>query len=592
MSWRPLQILRNLGRGLNITPVHSRAISPAFQTWVDLSLRPALIADVSGRVQYSNQHAQAALPSGELPQAVCAALAKAGATLTAQITNFSTGGQAGKSIDDSRRVFEAHIVPLSGSEADHEPYFMVSARDMTLEVNFTNMLTESRRRYKDLVECSVDFAWETDADGKFCFVSSHGALGYPAKWLDGVHVHSLLEDEDLMATNPFVARERVEDIQIKLKDKDGQLATVSVCALPIHDSGGEWVGARGVCRDITLICEYQEREHILDTLIKAIRDYVDPEEMLREAVRLTAEALHAPLCTVMRCTDQDGVNAVHTYDAGTIDGVHILQKYAERQVTHMVENPTSPVHLLAETSNKGLMMVASLSRHNRRVNGAMCLARPHDVGSWTEKDRLLLQGVTDYIGIAIAQISAQETLKMMARTDELTGLLNRRGFQEHVEPRLVATHRSSRAGALIYIDLDNFKQINDSHGHERGDAVLQALGAYLDRHIRGSDYCARFGGDEFAIWLDETSPEGASNRAEELLAFSAELQKIGGVSDAPLSMSLGIVMTTPSNHNETLSTLLDRADKAMYRVKKDGKASFVIAPQTEAQDQAQIEKIG
>jgi diguanylate cyclase (GGDEF)-like protein/PAS domain S-box-containing protein len=552
---------------------------------VDRSSLLALVVETTGAMVYRNGPASV-LPDDALPERLKSAVLAAGESGAARVVTFSLPLAARShqiaNAPDGERLYEAHVVPLFNAGAHGMRQILVTAREITLEVNLCNMLTESRKRYKDLVECSVDFAWETDAGGILTFVSSIGALGFPAGWLEGLDSRSLLPDGE--ETNPFVSTDPLNEVKFRLKDHNGDLATVSICVVPIFNDEGDWIGARGVCRDITLICEHEdalkqarERAHLLNTLIKSIRDCVDPESMLHEAARQTANALNAPLCTVLRYTPSLSLNASYTHDDGSQDGVDFLTKYAERRVGRMMrDHPHDMALPIFETSGKGLNMAAVLTRHNHHVNGALCLARPAEAGPWTEQERSLLIGVTDYVAIAIAQFAAQEKLKMLARTDDLTGLMNRRGFIEQVEPRLAALARSHKKSALLYIDLDNFKQINDCYGHDRGDAVLRTLGIYLDGHTRGSDCCARLGGDEFAIWLDNATRDGAIKRAEELLGLADQLNAIAGRTDMPLSLSVGIVITDP-DRQETLGALLDRADQAMYGVKRRGKSSYVVA---------------
>ena len=549
-----------------------------------MATQPTIVTDASARVIYHNAAARDVVDPSELPESLQDAVMAACDTDIGQTANFSVASPAPDAGLDAKRLFEAQVVPLSHAGSGAARQVLITSRDITLDVNLCNTLAESRRRYKDLVECSVDFAWETDIDGKLCFVSSQGALGFPARWLEGQDSRVLLKDSSPDALNPFMSMEPLNEATFQLKDNHGETATVSICVVPIFSDDGEWCGARGVCRDITLICEHEDalrqardRAHLLNSLIKSIRDCVDPESMLREAARQTALALNAPLCSVLRYTPGLTLSATHTHDDGTVADVEVLQKYAERQVARMLEAPEAEGQFLAETEGKDLMMMATLTRHNHKVNGAMCLARPMGAGPWSERDRSLLIGVTDYVAIAIAQFEAQDRLRLLARTDELTGLMNRRGFVEHVEPRLMALRRLHRSGALLYIDLDNFKQINDRYGHDRGDTVLKSLGVYLDGHTRGSDYCARLGGDEFAIWLDNATTAGAVKRAEELLQLARSLNEIAGETEEPLSLSVGIVVSNPADPKETLTGLMDRADHAMYGVKRCGKSSYVVA---------------
>lgn len=552
-------------------------LPPELEHWIDHLPEPALIADERGGVVRANEAATLFLENDALPEALT--------DLAAQVFQGAGTHSTTHCIhnDEYQRLFQVQAVPLFGERDDPARRVMFHAREITMETNLTAALSDSRRRFKELVDCSVDFAWETDADGRFVFVSEDGALGLPAGWLEGRAASDLMaESARDPAADPFQCRSRINEEEIKLVDKDGAVATVLVSAVPILGPDGTWIGARGVCRDVTLIREHEEalrqareRERIVASLVAAIRDRIEPEMMVKEAALQVAGVLQAPLCTIMRMK-RGNLACVHTYEDGRTRGLGALQQYAERQVNRAAKEPESDPHMPPELSSQGLLMTAVLTRHDRRVNGAICLARPAEKGTWSENDRRLLEGVSDYVGIAIAQIGSHEKLRRLSRTDELTGLLNRRGFQDHVEPRIRALARAGQQGALIYIDLDFFKEVNDRFGHDRGDLVLKTLGIYLDGHTRGSDYCARLGGDEFAVWLDNTTRAGAIQKAERLLALKQDLQEVAGVTDPPLSMSLGIVLTDPGVEDD-LNGLFDRADQAMYSAKNQGKSGYAVA---------------
>lgn len=156
-------------------------------------------------------------------------------------------------------------------------------------------------------------------------------------------------------------------------------------------------------------------------------------------------------------------------------------------------------------------------------------------------------------------------LERMAMTDPLTGLLNRRGFEADLKRTLAAARRYTERGALIYIDLDEFKAINDTHGHEAGDAVLVAVADALGRNVRDGDRVARLGGDEFCVLLTRVDREVALIRAETLdrivngIAFDWQGATIR------VRASLGFQPFGPDDH---LKDLLGNADRAMYAAKR------------------------
>ncbi|MGE4529346.1 MAG: GGDEF domain-containing protein, partial [Rhodospirillaceae bacterium] len=211
------------------------------------------------------------------------------------------------------------------------------------------------------------------------------------------------------------------------------------------------------------------------------------------------------------------------------------------------------------------------------VNGAIILWRELSRVPYDDDDRILLSDLSAQVGIAIEQISNHDHILALSRTDALTGLFNRRAFIEEVERRTARLRHEKRSAALVYVDLDNFKMVNDVHGHKRGDEALMAVKRLLLAGTRPTDLVARLGGDEFAVWMDGATREIAETKAQRLLASGAALESFSGSVDRVLSMSLGIAIYDPDS-SEGIDALLSRADGAMYLGKHSGKGSYRIAP--------------
>ncbi len=161
----------------------------------------------------------------------------------------------------------------------------------------------------------------------------------------------------------------------------------------------------------------------------------------------------------------------------------------------------------------------------------------------------------------------ERRLTRMATVDELTGLLNRRSGMSALSLAIQSSERSREPMSLVLLDIDHFKYINDSLGHQVGDEVLKALGTFLKSNLRGGDHAVRLGGEEFAIILPGTDRRGAVAQAERL--FNA----IGQVADAVegvhrMTVSMGVVTR---REDELADSLLKRADALMYRAKSAGR---------------------
>ncbi len=180
----------------------------------------------------------------------------------------------------------------------------------------------------------------------------------------------------------------------------------------------------------------------------------------------------------------------------------------------------------------------------------------------------LVQEVLAYASEAEQQLADQKQrishLESLAVTDELTGLLNRRGFQEALDRTLAEAARYDETGLLAFIDLDGFKDVNDTHGHEAGDDVLRAVADCLIEELRSTDYVARLAGDEFVL-LFVRADRAARERA---LALRSKLNRLmvpyrGDLIRVRASMGIQTYGKTSA-----ASDLLRRADKAMYRDKE------------------------
>lgn len=161
---------------------------------------------------------------------------------------------------------------------------------------------------------------------------------------------------------------------------------------------------------------------------------------------------------------------------------------------------------------------------------------------------------------------AKRIAEMHARTDELTGLANRRAFNESASALLKLDQRERRPTSLVLFDLDDFKLINDSHGHSAGDAVLRQVAESLSGVLRASDVTARLGGDEFAILLPGTDAESARQTAQKVHDALDQSPPRHEGRALPVTLSMGI-----AGQAGTLEAMLIAADRAMYAAKRAGK---------------------
>jgi diguanylate cyclase (GGDEF)-like protein len=194
---------------------------------------------------------------------------------------------------------------------------------------------------------------------------------------------------------------------------------------------------------------------------------------------------------------------------------------------------------------------------------------------FADDTKQLAEWLAAQAGIALENARLHDLVQRQANTDDLTGLVNRRRFLEALEREVEQAAQLGGDLAIVLLDLDDFKGINDRFGHHSGDRVLEAVGIALQNHIRNIDLAARLGGEEFALLLPETSSSDAVLVAERLCR-SLSVRPLAWVEGNPLSStaSVGVANYLPGDSGEDLLRL---ADAALYRAKREGKNRVRVA---------------
>jgi two-component system cell cycle response regulator len=216
---------------------------------------------------------------------------------------------------------------------------------------------------------------------------------------------------------------------------------------------------------------------------------------------------------------------------------------------------------------------------DRQQTGVFFLRRTQDQPPLTGEDVAFADAV---ITAAVAVIqraqviestrSENARLEQLAHTDPLTQVLNRRALTERLTREMERSLRYDTCVALLMIDIDHFKRVNDTHGHLVGDDVLRDVAALLNVTVRGTDMVARYGGEEFLVVLPETDDEGAAAFAERIRERIEQHPLTGRANDCELRVTASIgVATFPAARIESVEDLFARADAALYRAKADGR---------------------
>jgi diguanylate cyclase (GGDEF)-like protein len=209
-------------------------------------------------------------------------------------------------------------------------------------------------------------------------------------------------------------------------------------------------------------------------------------------------------------------------------------------------------------------------------------ARPSETNTaWlSEPKQRLVVAMADHTALALANLRLRDTLRSQSIRDPLTGLHNRRSLEETLERELLRARRAEWPVGLLMLDLDKFKAINDTFGHDAGDEVLKGVAHVLQTRLRGTDLVCRYGGEEFVIVLPQLSLAGTLERGDNIrrmvkgLTLSHRTRSLGRV-----SVSIGAASFP--EHGGTLGDLLEAADAALYRAKAKGGDAVEVAVATE-----------
>lgn len=208
------------------------------------------------------------------------------------------------------------------------------------------------------------------------------------------------------------------------------------------------------------------------------------------------------------------------------------------------------------------------------ILGVFHLRLDHD-GDFQQVTEQLGVITTERISLAIANLRLRESLRMQSIRDPLTGLFNRRYMEETLERELHRMARHKRALGLIMLDIDHFKQFNDTYGHLAGDSILQKIGHVLKESTRGEDIACRFGGEEFILILPEANSDSIIQRAEHLRETIHDLTVLyHGQEMGRVSVSVGI--SCYPVHGITTEELIRAADAALYQAKQFGRNRTVL----------------
>ncbi len=404
-------------------------------------------------------------------------------------------------------------------------------------------------------------------------------FGYTKDEAIGANIDRLLAPtkdgliEEALALTHRIADGQTDSIETVRRRKDGSHVQVSILGTPIR-MGGEQVAVYGIYRDIT--------------------DRKEAEMALAEA-RQRVEQLHEAAGRLERAESEDDVYRIVMEAAERIlgfshcaidvarNGLLITQAVSSETPKERIRRtPIAKAGIAGEVYHEGKTSIDNNVRASRLSERAskpiqslisvpigsvgVFQAALDTPGAFSEDDARHLEILLGHTAEALARLNLQQELIDQAIRDPLTGLFNRRYFNEVIEQETLRATRYDHPLGLLMIDVNRFKEINDSLGHQTGDDVLREIARVLQASVRETDFVVRYGGDEFLVVLTETGEEAdqAAQRIRTMVRESVELRQI---TDFPVTVSVGTTAWQPDSEL-TVELALARADARMYEDKR------------------------
>ncbi|HQR55049.1 MAG TPA: diguanylate cyclase [Burkholderiaceae bacterium] len=435
---------------------------------------------------------------------------------------------------------------------------VLSIVDTTEKRIAEHRLIDSERRYRALVEASPSLIWICDDKGKLTFVSDRACrdmFGAEPRELMGKHVADFTgpgftRREFLRRFSPAMHGRPVFEMEAILRDVRGQPLSVNVSALPILNASGQIESVTGVCTDITAAKQRERELNIALRNQQAIFDAAGEGIVFVRNARI--EGPNRALARMLGVTRE------------ALVGQPVEEILAARSDWETIDQATRAAAVRGEAAIHEVMLRAN---DGRNVWCQLTSRQAGDGGAYI----LVLTDITS--------LKRREELAWhQANHDDLTGLPNRRQLGEHARRLLSVALKQRRLAAVLVLDLDGFKEINDLFGHSYGDGLLKRVALRLSGVLRDYDVVARTGGDEFVVLLPEIEqPSVAMVVAEKLIAAASENVEHLGRS-LRLHASVGVALFP--GDGQDFETLLAAADSAMYAAKAAGKNRYQLAAET------------
>ena len=363
-------------------------------------------------------------------------------------------------------------------------------------------------------------------------------------------------------------------IPVRSRDEVGQLALAfNDMTARLHDTVGELSHSRdqlqrAVRRVGDTLRATHDMKQMLESVVNTAADAVEADVAILWSFTPTRDELYG---SIARGIEIDALPRL-----GIAEG--IVGFVAERASSIVIPPPQATMGLprpARQEPSFPVALVTPLYSQDRMV-AVLALYRTDPRKHFSEEDVEMVNFLTEQCGVAIENVLLHEEAQRLSLTDGLTGTWNRRFMQMQFRQVLATATRFDRPFSILMLDLDNFKQINDTFGHQKGDEILVEFSRRVKLALREVDTFARYGGEEFICLLAETDVDGAITTAEKI-RDAIRSEPFGDSPERQVSLTVSIGVASYSQHGDTYAALVESADQAMYRAKQLGRDRIAVA---------------
>jgi diguanylate cyclase (GGDEF)-like protein/PAS domain S-box-containing protein len=512
---------------------------------------------------------------------------------------------------------DGHVVwtQLSGSlvwlQSGEPHYFIYQIQDITDRIDAERALRASEERFRSLAEATQEWIWEIDADGlyTFCSPAAEAILGYSPDQLIGTNCLDIVSPSSRQTMAELLKRGMAEkrgwrDLVLRMQHATGAIRWLDSNALPLLGPSGNVVSYRGVARDITRHRLQQDRiarlsriQAVLSGINSTIVRVRERRELLRESCRIAVQqggfrmawmGLVEPGALKATPLVWEGVDQGYLRQIGLAladredDPGPVGEALRQKRMVVVNDIEAASQHLLRqEALARGFRSQVAMPLMVEDQAVGVLVLYAAETGFFDYEELKLLKDLAGDISFALDYIGKEEKLTYVSYYDALTGLPNRQLFFDRLAQALHAARTERRQLAVMIIDLQRFKRINDTLGRHAGDQVLKELAIRLQRTISESATPARIGGDRFALVLPNLAGTTSMARwidhwivdsfAEPLIIDEIELRT---------TVKIGIAVF-PADA-DAAESLFVNAEAALFRAKDAAEPYLFYSPEMNA----------